>query len=103
MPSFDLRNPEDTTLSYGSDHSLHLWGQSSKIAYDETIIANGRLAKWTIFLSQYEMQFLTQKDMKGQPVADLLAEHLDPKATRLHEDLPNEIVEVLITQTFFEE
>ena len=33
----------------------------------------------------------------------LLAEHPDSKATRLYEDLPNEIIEVYMTQTSFEE
>jgi len=42
---------------------------------------NDRLAKWAILLSQYEMQFLPQKAVKGQAVADFLAEHLDPRTT----------------------
>ena len=37
--------------------------------------------------------------MKGQAVADFLAEHLDPRATELYEDLPNEVAEVCLTQT----
>ena len=44
---------------------------------------NGRLAKWAILLSQYDMRFLPQKAVKGQAVADLLAEHLDLRATKL--------------------
>ena len=63
---------------------------------------NGRLAKWTILLSQYEMQFLSQKAVKGQAVVDFLAEHLDPRATKLYEDLLDEIAEVCLTQTSFE-
>ena len=49
------------------------------------------------------MQFLPQKATKGQEVADFLAEHPDPRATRFYEDLPNEIAEVYITQMSFEE
>ena len=64
---------------------------------------NGRLAKWAILLLQYEMQFLPHKATKGQAVADFLAEHAGPKATRLHENLPDEIAEVYMTQTSFEE
>ena len=48
---------------------------------------NGQLAKWAIFLSQYEMQFLPQKVMKGQTVADFFAEHPDPRMIKLYEDL----------------
>ena len=64
---------------------------------------NGRLAKWAILLSLYEMQFLPQKTVKGQAVADLLAEHPEPRITKLYEDLPDEIAEVCMTQTSFEE
>ena len=36
---------------------------------------NCKLAKWVILLSQYEMQFMPQKAIKGQVVADFLADH----------------------------
>jgi len=49
-------------------------------------LLNSRLVKWAMLLSQYEMQFLLQKAMKGQLVADFLAEHPDPRITRLYED-----------------
>jgi len=58
---------------------------------------NGRLAKWAILLSQYEMQFLPQKFVKGQAMVDFLAEHLDPRVTKLYEDLPDEVAEVCLT------
>jgi len=63
---------------------------------------NGRLKKWAILLSQYEMQFLPQKAVKGQAVADFLAEHLDPRVTKLYEDLPDEVAKFCLTQTSFE-
>ena len=64
---------------------------------------NGRLAKWATLLSQYETQFLLQKAVKGQAVIDFLAEHPDPSAIKLYEDLPNEVAEVYLTQMSFEE
>ena len=48
------------------------------------------------------MQFLPQKAVKGQAVADFLAEHPDPRATKLYDDLPDEVAEVCLTQTSFE-
>ena len=48
------------------------------------------------------MHFLPQKAVKGQAVADFLAEHPDPRATKLYEDLPDEVAEVCLTQTSFE-
>ena len=41
--------------------------------------------------------------MKGQAVVDFLAEHPDPRATKLYEDLPDEIAEVYMTQMSLEE
>jgi len=49
------------------------------------------------------MQFLSQKAVKGQTVTDFLAEHLDLRMTKLYEDLPDEVTEVCLTQTSFEE
>ena len=40
--------------------------------------------------------------MKGQAVEDFLAEHPDPRVTKLYEDLPDEVAEVCLTQTSFE-
>jgi len=58
---------------------------------------NGRLTKWAILRSQYEMQFLLQKAVKGQAVADFLVEHPDPRMTKLYEDIPDKAVEVCLT------
>ena len=48
------------------------------------------------------MHFLPQKAIKGQAVADFLAEHPDPRAVKVYEDLPDEVAEVCLTQTSFE-
>jgi len=50
-----------------------------------------------ILLSQYGMQFLPQKIVKGQALADFLAEYPDPRTTKFYEDLPDEISEVCMT------
>ena len=63
---------------------------------------NSRLANWAILLSQYEMKFMPQKAVKGQAVADFLAEHPVPETSKLYEDLPDEIAEVCMTQASFE-
>jgi len=66
-------------------------------------LLNSRLAKWAILLSQYEMQFLPQKAVKGQAVADFLVEHPDRRAIKLYEDLLDETAEVCMNQISFEE
>jgi len=43
---------------------------------------NSRLAKWAIFLSQYDMLFVPQKAIKGQALADFLPAHLVPESSR---------------------
>jgi len=48
------------------------------------------------------MHFLPQKVVNGQAVADFLAEHPDLRATKRYEDLPDEVIEVCLTQTSFE-
>ena len=40
------------------------------------------------------MQFMPQKAIKGQVVVDFLADHPVPGASKLYDDLPNEIAEV---------
>jgi len=93
---------EDATLPGGPNHTRHIKIQSFKIAYDEPSSLNDRLAKWAILPSQYEMQFLSQKVVKEQVVAHFLAEHPDPRMTKLYEDLSDEIAEVCLTQMSLE-
>jgi len=47
------------------------------------------------------MRFLPQKAVKGQAVADFLAEHLDARVTELYEDLPYEVAEACLTPDVF--
>src|SRR4051812_7816401 len=54
---------------------------------------NGRLTKWAMLLSQYDMQFLPQKAIKGQSIADFLAKNPRADWTKMHGSLPNETVE----------
>ena len=62
---------------------------------------NGRLAKWVMLLSQYEIQFLPQKAVKGQTVAYFLDEHPDSRTTKLYEDLSDQVAKVCMSQTPF--
>jgi len=52
------------------------------------------LAKWAILLSQYKMQFMPQKAVKGQVVANFLADHPVPGSSKLYNNLLDEIAEV---------
>ncbi|XP_020243371.1 uncharacterized protein LOC109821605 [Asparagus officinalis] len=59
---------------------------------------NCQLAKWAILLSQYDMQFMPQKAVKGQAVVDFLADHLVSGLSKLYEDLPDEVAESCVAQ-----
>src|SRR4051812_11012058 len=59
---------------------------------------NGRLTKWAMLLSQYDMHFLPQKATKGQAIADLLAKNPRSNSAILFEELPAETAEVHSTQ-----
>src|SRR5436189_6399747 len=59
---------------------------------------NGRLIKWAMLLSQYDIHFLPQKATKGQAIADLLVENPRSNSATLFEDLPDETAEVHSTQ-----
>src|SRR5436190_2083980 len=63
----------------------------------------GRLAKWAILLSQYDMHFLSQKAIKGQVIADFMEENQTPRSGRLYEDIPDESAEVHLAQTTLED
>src|SRR5436853_1651241 len=59
---------------------------------------NGRLTKWAMLLSQYDIHFMPQKATKGQAIADLIAENPRPSTGTLFEDLPDETAEVYLAQ-----
>jgi len=55
-------------------------------------ILSGRLAKRVIFLKQYNLVYAPQKAVKGQAMADFLANDPIPDAWELNNDLPSEDV-----------
>jgi len=84
-----VRCPKNATLLGGPNFKCHIKSQSFKVAYDNAIITKWSVGKMGQLLSQYEMQFLLQKAVKGQTM-------------KLYEDLPDEITEVCLTKTSFE-
>ena len=68
-----------------------------------TTSLNCRLAKWAIFLSQYDMQFMPQKVVKGQAVADFLVDHLVSRSSKIYDDPPDEITEACVMHASSEE
>ncbi|KAG9446928.1 hypothetical protein H6P81_013056 [Aristolochia fimbriata] len=61
-------------------------------------ILSGRLAKWALLLSEFEINFVPQRAIKGQALANFLADHPVPAEWELTEEFPDEeifLVEVL--------
>ncbi|XP_022845301.1 uncharacterized protein LOC111368297 [Olea europaea var. sylvestris] len=55
-------------------------------------ILSGRNGKWVLQLSEFDIKFIPQKAIKGQVLADFLADHPIPAEWELQEDLPDEEV-----------
>ena len=55
-------------------------------------VLNGRLAKWAMILKQYDLVYVPQRAVKGQALADFLADHPIPDDWELNDDLPGEDV-----------
>jgi len=53
-------------------------------------IWNGQLAKWAVILKQYDLVYVPQRAVEGQPLADFLADHPIPDDWELNDDLPGE-------------
>ena len=49
------------------------------------------------------MQFMPQKVIKGQAVADFLVDHPVPGSSKLYDDLPDEVAEVNMIHVLSEE
>jgi len=60
-----IRRPKNATLFGGPNYTCHIKSQSFKIAHDKAIITKWSIGEMGHILSQYEMQFLPQKVVKG--------------------------------------
>jgi len=69
MLDIGIHRPENMTLLSGQ--TIHVISKVNplRLLMLKPSSLNSRLAKWVMLLSQYEMQFLPQKVMKGQAVA----------------------------------
>ncbi|KAI5316794.1 hypothetical protein L3X38_036501 [Prunus dulcis] len=68
-------------------------------------VLSGRIAKWSLLLSEFEIKFVPQKAIKGQALADFLAAHPTPDNMELPADLPDEevfTIEALTWQLYFD-
>ena len=52
---------------YMLEHTVHLVSRADPLRYIlNKMVLSGRLAKWAMFLSQFDIKFVPQKAMKGR-------------------------------------
>ncbi|KAA0063076.1 uncharacterized protein E6C27_scaffold468G001940 [Cucumis melo var. makuwa] len=88
----------DKLRHYMQAFSIHLVAKADPVKYIlSRPVISGRLAKWAIILQQYDIVYIPQKAVKGQALADFLADHPVPSNWKLCDDLPDE--EVLFVES----
>ncbi|XP_034197970.1 uncharacterized protein LOC117613470 [Prunus dulcis] len=76
---------------YMQAFTVHLIARADPVRYVMSKpVLTGRLAKWALLLNQYEIIYTPAKAVKGQAVADFLADHPIPADWEISDDLPDE-------------
>ncbi|TYK25806.1 uncharacterized protein E5676_scaffold436G00080 [Cucumis melo var. makuwa] len=83
----------DKLRHYMQAFTIHLVAKADPVKYilSRPVISR-HLVKWAIILQQYYIVYIPQKAVKGQALADFLADHPVPSNWKLCDDLPNEEV-----------
>ncbi|KAG9446513.1 hypothetical protein H6P81_012641 [Aristolochia fimbriata] len=72
-------------------HSTNLISRADPLKYIMSRpILSGRLAKWALLLSEFEINFVPQRAIKGQALANFLADHPVLAEWELTEEFPDE-------------
>ena len=78
---------------YFQAYTVHLISRADPIKYVMSkIVLFGRLARWSVVFNQYEIIYVSQKAVKGQALANFLANHPIPADWELSDDFPDEEV-----------
>ena len=51
---------------------------------------SGRIARWQVFLSEFDILYVSQKSIKGSAIADFLAERANEEYESMSFDFPDE-------------
>ncbi|GKU96286.1 hypothetical protein SLEP1_g9534 [Rubroshorea leprosula] len=77
--------------NYMLAHVVHLISKADPLKYIMSKpVLSGRITKWALLLSEFEIIYVPQKAIKGQALADFLANHPIPTEWELSKDLPDE-------------
>ena len=59
----------------------------------------GRLAKWVMVLSEFDIEYMDQKDIKGQVIVDQLSDTQLSDERPIYVELPNDEIMQISTQS----
>ncbi|XP_062114336.1 uncharacterized protein LOC133825400 [Humulus lupulus] len=86
---------------YLLSHTVTLVSKADPLRYIlSKPVLSGRLEKWSMILSEFEINFVPQKAIKGQALVDFLAMYPIPDNMELREDLPDEEVFTIETPSW---
>ncbi|XP_060217193.1 uncharacterized protein LOC132644609 [Lycium barbarum] len=76
---------------YFQAHSVNLISRANPIKFVMSkLVLSDRLARWYLQFQQFEITYIPQKAVKGQALADFLADHPIPDDWELTDELPDE-------------
>ncbi|XP_060182301.1 uncharacterized protein LOC132611965 [Lycium barbarum] len=85
---------------YFQAHSVNLISRANPIKFVMSKpVLSDRLARWYLQFQQFEITYIPQKVVKGQALADFLADHLIPNDWELTDELPDEDAMVVEIQS----
>ncbi|KAK5792836.1 hypothetical protein PVK06_033959 [Gossypium arboreum] len=90
------------SLTYMLYHTTWLISKLDQLKYMmESTALNGRMARWQILLSEFDIVYISQKAIKGSAVADFLASRALEDCKPLNFDFPNdELMCIEMTEDF---
>ncbi|KAA0050267.1 uncharacterized protein E5676_scaffold180G00170 [Cucumis melo var. makuwa] len=82
----------DKLRNYMQTFTIHLVAKADLVKYIlSRLVIAGCLGKWVIILQQYDIIYIPQKAVKGQTLADFLADHPVPSNWKLWDNLRMDI------------
>ncbi|XP_060186424.1 uncharacterized protein LOC132615840 [Lycium barbarum] len=85
---------------YFQAHSVNLISRANPIKFVMSKpVLSDRLARWYLQFQQFEITYIPQKVVKGQALADFLADHPKPDDWELTDELPDEDAMVVEIQS----
>ena len=56
----------------------------------EKFVQDGKIAKWVLLLSEFDIKYVTQESVKGRAIADHLAHYSPKEVEEIQGDFPDE-------------